>query len=112
VLVEERYGDVGIGDALYEGHAENARGGGFWVRAQQSVSARDEARHVKWVEQTFVIVLFRGPLAELPPPRGQIPTRRGRFWGSDGGGLGLAIARARSVGIGVRACGRHGRLAR
>ena len=29
VLVEERYGDVRIGDALYEGHTKDARKGGF-----------------------------------------------------------------------------------
>jgi hypothetical protein len=29
VLVKQRYGDVGIGYALYEGHAKDARKGGF-----------------------------------------------------------------------------------
>jgi hypothetical protein len=29
VLVEQRYGDVRIGYALYEGHTKDAREGGF-----------------------------------------------------------------------------------
>lgn len=85
VLVEERDCDIGIGDALDEGNAKDAGEG-----------------------LIFVVVLLRGALAKLPPPRGQIPLRRGGLGSGQRGGLGLPIAHARSLGIGVRACG-HGK---
>jgi len=87
VLVEERYGDIGIGYALYEGHAKDAGQRLF-----------------------FVVLLLRGALAKLPPPRGQVAARGCRLWSCDGGGLGLPIAHARSVGVCLRAGG-HGRRA-
>ena len=42
MLVKQRYGDVRIGNALYEGYAEDTWEDGIYVRRQQSVSARDK----------------------------------------------------------------------
>lgn len=42
MLVEQRYGDVRIGNALDEGHAEDTWEDGIYVRRQRSVSARDK----------------------------------------------------------------------
>lgn len=80
--------------------------------AQPYLQRRSRAgpRRLEGCCRTFVVVLFRGTLAEGPPPRGQVPSRGGGLWGCKQGGLGLPIAHARSVGGGVRAGG-HGRRA-
>ena len=123
MFVEERDGDIGIWYALYQGHTKDAGQRLFYVRRQQSVRARDKqkwegCRRVgPWLGlfsgqqcRTFVVVLFRGALAKLPPPRGQVAARGCRLWSCDGCGLGIPIAHARSVGVCLRAGG-HGRRA-